>query len=98
MMGHAPQAGASATAAARVLTINSQATLPQMNPGGGTREPAETRTMAEGGGDPHQHGGATQCRTTVAIASFADCPHIGNVARKSSCNKCGRPRREGAAW
>ncbi len=52
MMGHAPQAGAGATAAARVLTINLQATLLQTNPGGGTREPAEMRTMAKRGATP----------------------------------------------
>jgi hypothetical protein len=56
MRGRAPRTGAGATTAVRALTMNSQATLPQMNPCGGTREPVETGTTAEGGGDPTDMG------------------------------------------
>jgi hypothetical protein len=96
--GRGPRAGAGATAVARALRINLQATLPKTSPSGGMREPAETGTTVKGGGDPHQHGRATQCWTTVAIAIFADCPHVGNVVQKSGCNKGRGARRKGTAW
>ncbi len=55
-MGCALRAGVGALAAARLLTMNLQAmitrTLPQTNPGGGTREPAVMEMTAGGGATP----------------------------------------------
>jgi hypothetical protein len=91
MTGCTPLAEAGAPTAVRLLMMNSQATnrrtLPRTNPGGEMGEPVATGMTAEGGAIPTNMAELLSSSGNDHNCGITDYPHVGNLLRKSGCNK-----------